>query len=90
MALKTYVLSFADSIKHVPEHPERTAMKSLSFDVQYQVWPSRVAMLKTIDMQSRRASHHLDWRACKIPMATFSTVIQPLDESGQSAGFEVL
>lgn len=65
--MKTYILSFADSIKHTPEHPERTAMKSLSWDVKYQVWPSRAAMLKTIDMQSRgphRADH---WRACKIP-----------------------
>lgn len=65
--MKTYVLSFADSIKHVPEHPERTAMKSLDWDVRYQVWPSRAAMLKTIEMQGKRASHRGDWRACKIP-----------------------
>jgi hypothetical protein len=31
--MKTYVLSFADSIKHVPEHPERTAMRPLEWDV---------------------------------------------------------
>ncbi len=67
MALKTYVLSFADSIKHVPKHPERTAMKSLSWDVRYQVWTSRAAMLKTIDMQGRSAPRADHWRACKIP-----------------------
>lgn len=64
--MKSYVLSFADSIKHIPEHPERTAMKSLQWDVKYQVWPSRGAMLQTIEMQSRgphRADH---WRACKV------------------------
>ena len=68
MALKTYVLSFADSIKHVPEHPERTAMKSLAWDVRYQVWTSRAAMLKTIDMQGRSAPRADHWRACKIPL----------------------
>ena len=65
--MKTYVLSFADSIKHVPEYPERTARKSLAWDVRYQVWTSRAAMLKTIEMQGRRASRSDDWRACKIP-----------------------
>lgn len=67
MALKTYTLSFANSIKHVPEHPERTAMKSLDWDIRYQVWPSRAAMLKTIDMQGKRAPHRSDWRAWKAP-----------------------
>ncbi len=31
-------------------------------DVCVQVWPSRSAMLKTIDMQSRREPHPTDWR----------------------------
>lgn len=66
--MKTYTLSFADSIKHVPEHPERTAMKSLDWDVRYQVWPNRASMLKTIDIQGRRAPHRSDWRACKLPV----------------------
>lgn len=61
--MKTYTLSLADSIKHVPEHPERTAYKNLSWDVIYKVWPNRASMLKTIDMQEQRAPHHLDWKA---------------------------
>jgi phosphopantetheinyl transferase len=65
--MKTYILSFAETIKHVPEHPERTAMKSLDWDVRYQVWTSRAAMLKTIEMQGKRAPHRSDWRACKVP-----------------------
>jgi phosphopantetheinyl transferase len=67
MALKTYILSFANSITHVPECPERTAMKSLEWDVRYQVWTSRAAMLKTIDMQGRSAPRQDHWRACRIP-----------------------
>jgi hypothetical protein len=63
--MKTYTLSFADSTSHTPEHPERTATKSLSWDVRYQVWPSRAAMLKTIDMQGRRAPRQDDWREWK-------------------------
>lgn len=63
--MKTYTLSFADSIAHTPEHPERTAAKALSWEVRYQVWPSRAAMLKTIDMQSRRAPRQDDWREWK-------------------------
>jgi hypothetical protein len=65
--VKTYTLSFAESIRHVPEHPDRTAVKSLQWDVRYQVWPSRAAMLKTIDMQSRGAPRADHWRACKVP-----------------------
>jgi hypothetical protein len=60
--MKRYSLSFADSIRHVPDHPERTAVRHSSYDVYYQEWPSRGAMLKTIDMQGRRASHYLDWK----------------------------
>lgn len=65
--MKTYSMSFAASLTHKPEHPERTASKPLEWDVAYQVWPSRAAMLKTIDMQDRSASHRAKWRACKIP-----------------------
>jgi hypothetical protein len=40
--MKTYVLSFADSIKHVPEHPERTAMRPLEWDVTHSNLPGDV------------------------------------------------
>ena len=64
--MKTYTLSFAASIEHKPEHPERTAMKSLDWDVRYQVWTSRAAMLKTIEMQGKGAPKQSHWRACKL------------------------
>jgi hypothetical protein len=63
--MKRYTMSFADSISHVPEHPERTAKKQgrgMNFDVTYQVWPNRAAMMKTIDMQERRGSRQDDWK----------------------------
>jgi hypothetical protein len=65
--MKTYTLSVAASIDHKPEHPERTATKALAWDVRYQVWPSRAAMLKTVDMQSRSAPRSDHWRPCKVP-----------------------
>jgi hypothetical protein len=65
--MKTYVLSFADSITHVPAHPERTATRmgrGLDFDVTYRVWPNRDAMLKLLDRQgSDHAPRNGDWRA---------------------------
>lgn len=72
--MKRYALSFADSLSHVPEHPERTARKSgtgMNFDVQYQVWTNRPAMLKSIEIQDR----HLElgrsgWKACSIEQST--------------------
>lgn len=63
--MKSYILSFADAIKHVPEFPERTARKTLTWNVKFQVWPSRAAMLKTIEMQGKRAPRSDDWRPCK-------------------------
>lgn len=66
--MKRYTLSGAASFTHVPEHPERTARRNahgfLNFDVIYQVWPSRAAMLTTIRMQQRRAPSPQDWRPC--------------------------
>lgn len=63
--MKTYTLSFAQSIEHKPDHPERTARRSIGYDVTYQVWPSRAAMLKTIEMQGRSAHSNRHWRAVK-------------------------
>jgi hypothetical protein len=63
--MKTYTISMAQTMTHVPEHPERTAYRTrsgLDFDYTYRVWPSRAAMLKTIQMQSRREPRSDDWR----------------------------
>ncbi len=66
--MKKYTLSFADAMAHKPEHPERTARRnqrgSLDFDITFQVWPSREAMLTTIRLQNRREPSQTDWKAC--------------------------
>ncbi|KKW13245.1 MAG: hypothetical protein UY48_C0003G0067 [Candidatus Gottesmanbacteria bacterium GW2011_GWB1_49_7] len=63
--MKKYTLSLAASFTHQPEHPERTATKSLplssSMDVVYQVWPNRKSMAKTIRMQQQREPRGGDW-----------------------------
>ena len=69
--MKRYTMSFAAACEHVPEHPERTAKRSGSgFDVTFQVWTSRPAMLKTLELQGRRASRQDDWKACVRPWGT--------------------
>ena len=56
-------LSFAASLEHKPEHPERTAKRSnAGLDVTFQTWPNRASMAKSIRMQERRAPHMGDWR----------------------------
>lgn len=65
--MKRYTVSFAASTEHKPDHPERTARKSgtgMNFDVTFQVWPSRVAMARSIRMQQKGAPHPTHWRAC--------------------------
>lgn len=62
--MKKYTLTIADSIIHTPDHPERTAFKSVGFSVIYQVWNSATALKKSIDMQESRSSMSTDWRPC--------------------------
>lgn len=65
--MKTYRLSFADSIKHQPVNADRTAQRSnngMDFDVIYQVWSNRAAMARSIRMQERGEHHATHWRAC--------------------------
>lgn len=64
--MKKYTLSLGQSLTHKPEHPERTASRWMECDVQYQVWPSRQALAKSVRMQQKRSSgqHRLDWRPC--------------------------
>lgn len=59
--MKKITISFADSLKFVPEHPDRTAKKSLEWDVTFQVWPNRQSLIKTIEMQRNRAPKRGDW-----------------------------
>jgi hypothetical protein len=60
---KKITMSFADACKYQPPNPERTARKSLSFDVTFQEWSNREAMARSIRMQSKRECRNDDWRA---------------------------
>jgi len=67
MASKRYRLSFADSLAHKPEHPDRTARRSgsgLDMDTYFQVWPNRQSLAKSIGMQQKGATRSDRWRAC--------------------------
>lgn len=60
-----YKLSMADSVTHIPEHPNRTAYRpgrGMTFDYSYQVWPNRASMLKTIAMQEHGAGFAHAWQ----------------------------
>jgi len=66
--MKTVKMSFAASLTYRPEFPERTASRShlgLDMDVTFQTWPSRAAMLKTIEMQQSGPAKLTHWRACQ-------------------------
>lgn len=65
--MKTAKMSFAASLTHKPSNPERTASRShtgLDMDVTFQEWPSRAAMLKTIEMQASGPHRSTHWRPC--------------------------
>lgn len=64
--MKTYKLSFGQSIGHKHPHPERTARRAchgMSGDLIYQVWTNRKAMARSIRMQQKRARSNQDWVA---------------------------
>jgi len=65
--MKTVKMSLAASLSYKPPHPERTAQRShpgLDMDVTFQEWPSRAAMLKTVEMQSKGPTKNTHWRPC--------------------------
>lgn len=67
--MKRYTISFAASSSHVPANPERTAKRDLqSWDVEFQVWPNRASLAKSIRMQQKRECRSGDWRPC-IPLS---------------------
>jgi hypothetical protein len=66
--MRSVKMSFAHSLTYKPEHPDRTASRShqgLDMDVTFQTWPSRAAMLKTIEMQESGPYKQTHWRAYK-------------------------
>jgi hypothetical protein len=63
--MKTYRMSFADSLAHKPEHPERTAKRTCAWDVEFKVWPNRASLLKTIEMQENTRFTFKNWILCQ-------------------------
>jgi outer membrane biogenesis lipoprotein LolB len=61
--MKEYILSFADSITHQPEHPERTTRQNCGWDVKFRVWNSRTVMARAIRMQEKREHYTTDFKA---------------------------
>jgi hypothetical protein len=64
--VKRYTTSAAAALTFSHPHPERTARRSVStsglnFDVEFQVWPNRPAMAKSIRIQERAATPN-PWR----------------------------
>jgi len=64
---KSVKMSFAASLSYKPLNPDRKAVRShsgLDMDVTFQEWPSRAAMLKTIEMQDKAPPKATNWRPC--------------------------
>ena len=61
--MKEYILSFAASTTHKPEHPERTSVQMWDWDMKYREWPNRPSMAKAIRMQEKREHHSTDFKA---------------------------
>ena len=65
---KTYNLSFAQSLSHVPAHPDRTAVRSgghgLDMNVTYREFSTPAAMRNFVERQTERRGARLsDFRA---------------------------
>lgn len=63
---KRVTMSFAASLAYCPENPERTAKRNgtgTNFDVTFQEWPNRGALVRTIRMQERGMNKSGHWRA---------------------------
>jgi len=55
---------YAEAIK--PEDMERAAIRSvgigMNFDVEARIWPSRAALLETLNKQDMEPDNRLQWR----------------------------
>ena len=57
------------ALDHIPSVPERTAKRTIGdfirgIDTQFQVWPNRSSMAKSIRMQEQREHRNGDWKPC--------------------------
>ncbi len=63
--MKRKTMSFAAALEYKPDAPERTARRNLrSWDVEFQTWPNRASMAKSIRMQQKGENRPDHWRAC--------------------------
>ena len=72
-------MSFAASLTYKPANIDRTAFRShsgMDMDVTFQEWPSRAAMLKTVEMQGRGPSKSTHWRPCITEAARIKSGLQ--------------
>jgi hypothetical protein len=46
---------------HIVKHPERTAYRYLTMDIEYKVFRTREALAKCIRKQEERGHSHHDW-----------------------------
>lgn len=68
--MKLITMSFASSISYKAPNPERTAKRSVSWDVTFQEWSNRKAMAKSIRIQQRSAVNRFNW----IPLVALSDI----------------
>mgnify|MGYP001577335467 CR=1 FL=1 len=64
--MKKYYSSFGRQGELVHPAPERTGVRTLPGifgDLEFQVWPNRKALARSIRMQQRRESRPGDWHA---------------------------
>ena len=61
--MKRVRMSFAASLDYAPTNPERTARRSVGWDVEFGTWSNREAMARSIRMQEKRAPRQDDWKA---------------------------
>lgn len=65
MALKTQRMTFGRFISFRPDHPERTAVRTLGRfgeTIEAKEWPSRESMARMLRMQGQREHRASDWR----------------------------
>lgn len=63
--MKTYTLTFGQSISYVHPHPDRTTRRAhggMNFDLTFKIWPSRAMMARAIRKQQMREGHFDDWQ----------------------------
>lgn len=61
--MKRLQMSFGASLEYKPEHPDRTARRMRGWNVEFQTWPNRASMAKSVRIQESAGSRE-QWKAC--------------------------